>query len=155
MNTLIPSFPRVFPISLLGVAFLIFAQAAPATSADQSAQTFLSAYDKVGTALADDDLDAAKRAAKLLPKNPHAAALLESRDLEQARNAFRPLSQDAIKLAITTNGFLVFHCPMAKEGYWVQTSSECANPYYGKSMLRCGFPLDQAQVKELVKKFNR
>jgi Cu(I)/Ag(I) efflux system membrane fusion protein len=78
--------------------------------------------------------DLAGRAAKLKT---------ELGDIGQARSAFGDLSRAFVQLLAAApplrQGRHIFECPMA-EGYqkWVQVSSEMANPYMGKKMLKCG-----------------
>ncbi len=115
-------------------------------AADTGGDKLLDAYTEVSTALAADDLEAAQKAAAELAAaaksdNPEVAkeaeAVAECDSLETAREKFRPLSEDAVKLAENKEGYFVMTCPMAK-GDWVQKDKQVANPYYGASMLRCG-----------------
>ena len=78
----------------------------------------------------------------LLSKTPAGA----SKDLKQAREAFLTFGESASKLVRTvkTDGagdvpVHIYHCPMAPQpGLWVSESEKIANPFFGKSMLRCG-----------------
>lgn len=132
---------------------------------------FLDAYLATADALAHDDLDAARRAAESIPETvqrplhgqlPAAGHSRWSRaqetltraareiagagDLDTARRAFHPLSNEAIAVMrrFGTPGsdpVLVFHCPMAMDGAgadWLQSTEETENPYYGSRMFRCG-----------------
>lgn len=74
-----------------------------------------------------------------------AQAVLDAGDIETAREAFYPLSQQVFMLAnafdITENPLYYQHCPMAfdNEGaYWVSETKEVRNPYFGDKMLHCG-----------------
>ena len=96
---------------------------------------FLSRYEKVRSALAADDLAAAKTAAGDLGEE--GAALTKSNSLKEARAAFEKLSDKAKQLAAGQSGYYVVNCPMLKKD-WVQTSEKIANPYYGKEMATCG-----------------
>jgi membrane fusion protein, copper/silver efflux system len=56
---------------------------------------------------------------------------------------FTPALLDAIdKFGVSsTAGIYLFHCPMARKNQgaeWLQKDSLIANPYFGKSMLKCG-----------------
>lgn len=77
---------------------------------------------------------------------PHEAAaqakkLAAAKDLKAMREAFKPLSKTVAgylaKHPDKSGKYRTAHCMMAKAD-WVQTGTEIANPYYGKSMLRCG-----------------
>lgn len=67
-------------------------------------------------------------------------------NISERRARFEPLS-DQLWLAVmtfqgsATSDVKRFHCPMAMNGagaFWLQASTETANPYYGSAMLRCG-----------------
>ncbi len=107
-------------------------QAAPLSDADKQ---FLAGYDKVGSALAADDLASAKTAAADLREDGSELAKADS--LKSARTAFEKLSDKAKQLAAGQPGYYVVYCPMLKKD-WVQTTEKIANPYYGKEMLTCG-----------------
>ena len=97
---------------------------------------FLAHYETVRAALADDKLDAAQAAAKDLDG---AAAITAAKSMGDARKAFRLISARAVALAQGRTGFFIAHCSMYPGGAdWVQTTKEISNPYWGKSMLRCG-----------------
>ena len=97
---------------------------------------FLARYEKVRAALADDKLDAAQAAAKDLDG---ATALCAAKSMGDARKAFRLISARAVALAQGRPGFFIAHCSMYPGGAdWVQSTKEISNPYWGKSMLRCG-----------------
>jgi hypothetical protein len=108
----------------------------------------LKAYHQVHDALAKDDLAAAKKAASDLAEKAgpakcpstaqHAAELAKSDSLESAREHFKAISEECIKMAAGINGQYVFTCPMAKTE-WLQTDSkQVSNPYMGKKMPTCG-----------------
>jgi Cu(I)/Ag(I) efflux system membrane fusion protein len=115
----------------------------------------LAAYDVVRTALADDNLAAAKTAAEAFAKvatseappltalAEAATTLAQSADIVAARAAIGTLSKTLIELlqdrAPWREGLLAFRCPMAK-GYqkWIQLQRPMQNPYMGKEMLECG-----------------
>lgn len=68
-----------------------------------------------------------------------AAKAMTGDDLAALRAQLKPLSAALGKLlekeAVAGHG--LYYCPMA-DAYWIQKSGDVANPYYGKSMLRCG-----------------
>ncbi len=83
-------------------------------------------------------------------KNPdfqaigRAATGLKGKNLEQARQQFFELSKPIIaelkrNPSVRKSAF-AYNCSMAKKS-WVQGKKEVRNPYYGKSMLKCGQPL--------------
>ncbi|HVZ64175.1 MAG TPA: DUF3347 domain-containing protein [Lacunisphaera sp.] len=109
----------------------------------------LSAYVKVSTALAADDLAAAKVAASILAEHAgmsdnkdiaaKADALAKTSKIEAARGAFRALSVAVEPLAAGQKDLVVMYCPMA-DSDWVQATGKTQNPYFGKAMLTCGSP---------------
>lgn len=68
-----------------------------------------------------------------------AKQLSQSKNIEEARNHFKHLSEEVI--ASTSKKDLgdlkVASCPMAK-AKWIQKGTDVRNPYYGSSMLECG-----------------
>jgi hypothetical protein len=107
-------------------------QATPLSETDKQ---FLARYEKVRSALAADDLGAARTAAGDL--GDEGVPLAKSSSLKDARAAFEKLSDKAKQLAAGQAGYYVVHCPMLQKD-WVQTSEKIANPYYGKEMATCG-----------------
>jgi hypothetical protein len=109
----------------------------------------LTQYVPLAKALAADDFAAAKTAAAALSQQAisngltgiveKAKVVAEAADITKARAAFRPLSEEIEPLTVTEKNVTVMYCPMAK-GSWVQDTGPVENPYYGKSMLRCGAP---------------
>ena len=78
---------------------------------------------------------------KLKPELISAAGKLEAAEgIEAARAAFKELSSVVTRWASTAKpeDVSVMYCPMA-QARWVQRGSEVANPYYGSSMLTCGY----------------
>lgn len=79
---------------------------------------------------------------------PAAAALEQFRkagDLETARSAFKPLSEQMVALARAFGPFdaaiFVQHCPMADDNIgadWLSLDKAIRNPYFGDKMLKCG-----------------
>lgn len=108
----------------------------------------LKAYHQVHEALAKDDLAAAKKSASELAEKAtpakcvstakHAEELAKSTSLESAREHFKAISEECIKMFAAVDGQYVFTCPMAKSE-WLQTDSkQVSNPYMGKKMPACG-----------------
>lgn len=131
----------------LAIAALIAAPALARQASNEEAAC-LKAYHQVHDALAKDDLSAAKTSATDLaekataakcPTTPkHAAELAKSDSLEKAREHFKAISEECIKMMKGVDGQYVFTCPMAKAD-WLQTDSkQVSNPYMGKKMPTCG-----------------
>jgi hypothetical protein len=91
-------------------------------------------------ALSDASNPALAQAAKAVAE----AADFPTDDIKTTRKRFVPLSASVIELAklappdasAASTVYEAF-CPMAKAA-WLQVGDTIANPYYGKSMLRCG-----------------
>lgn len=102
------------------------------------AQTkFLANYEGVRSALAADDLEAAKRSAANITESQNAAQLSKAPSLNAARVAFKKLSAEAIQLAKGHEGYYVANCPMAGSD-WLQATTQISNPYLGRQMSTCG-----------------
>lgn len=71
--------------------------------------------------------------------NAAATKLAAAKDLNAARGAFAELSKPLVRWrdAIGAKGTIVAFCSMTKKS-WLQPKGEIGNPYYGKSMPRCG-----------------
>lgn len=154
---------------LLAVIIVAVAQPALVASEDfkpEFTTSLTSSYLKVQTALAVDDLPAAKAAADELlaaaAKGPEVKAftgaikaIASAASLGAARASFLKVSEELIALIDrvgTTGGQALFvaHCPMAfggKGGDWLQSDKKINNPYYGTSMLRCGSITREAAAK--------
>jgi len=146
--------PRsILPALAAGIVLWSFA-ASPvfAHGSEEAMKAFMAPYVQIESALANDDLAAAQTAAKALPLDKDAKAIASSKDLEAAREAFKSLSKKAVSISGDDEGYYVFLCPMVKDGYWVQTSTTCANPYQGKAMPGCGKMLDKKQAAEMSEK---
>lgn len=160
--------------SIFAAAACCSAGAAKSADAGNPTRMALASYEKISNALAADDLEAAKSAArtfvavadiaavklgceakdacstdaKAAGKDCDAAdqgctksleALIEANDIKEARERFKLVSAQAIRLAEKEDGYVVMTCPMAGEnGDWLQTSEEVRNPYFGSKMLSCG-----------------
>lgn len=82
----------------------------------------------------------------------HSEVGLETDELEKHRENFIYISEALIKtvaaFGIQGKSVYVDYCPMAnsdKGAYWLSTTEEIKNPYYGDAMLKCG---------EIVKQLN-
>jgi hypothetical protein len=132
---------------LFGVARLVAADAMDMKS-DMKPE-ILSSYIKVSTALAADDLAAAKTAASALGEHAgmsdnkdiaaKAGAVAKAANIEAARGAFKTLSVAIEPLVEGQKDLVVMYCPMA-DSDWVQMKGKTQNPYFGKAMLTCGGP---------------
>jgi Cu(I)/Ag(I) efflux system membrane fusion protein len=119
------------------------------------APKLLSPYLEMQSALASDDLDAAKAQAKAmmqitghsgdLPQVLH--DMLAADTLDALRKPhFETLSNAMIKAAKAApssfeDKLLVMHCPMVygdRGADWLQASEPLQNPYFGSMMLKCG-----------------
>lgn len=139
--------PLTVIVSVL-VAGLITAPAL-AREATKEEEACLKAYHQVHDALAKDDLASAKKSASELAEKAtaakcgpaakqHADELTKSNSLESAREHFKAISEECIKMAAGIDGQYVFTCAMAK-AEWLQTDSkQVSNPYMGKKMPTCG-----------------
>lgn len=73
-----------------------------------------------------------------------AARLRKTKDIEQQRFVFEPLSESVIRLAnvFRPAGYTIFHqsCPMVRGGSadWLSREEKIANPYHGDRMMHCG-----------------
>lgn len=116
-------------------------------SISQAADAVLDSYVAVSIALVKDDLPTAKKAATALAETAkagnqatladHAGMVAASDSLDAARERFKMVSEEAVKLASGKKGYYVFTCPMAK-AEWVQKTTEVQNPYMGQGMPGCG-----------------
>ncbi len=76
-----------------------------------------------------------------------AGRVAKTDDIETARDAFFYLSKATIALQddighAGNQAYRLAHCPMTRDGdgaFWLQTADIVWNPYYGASMLRCGY----------------
>ncbi len=131
----------------IGVARLAAADAMD-TKSDMKPE-ILASYSKVSSALAADDLTAAKAAASALSEHAgmsankdiaaKADAVAQAANIEAARGAFKGLSVATEPLASGQKDLVVMYCPMA-DSDWVQVQGKTQNPYFGKAMLACGGP---------------
>jgi hypothetical protein len=130
-----------------GCFFLTFEAFSARAADDVQTKALLSSYENVRAALAQDDLSAAQKAASELSKKAseakneaitkHANELAKSDSLDKAREHFKGISTEAIKMVIGKKGYFVMTCPMANAD-WIQINKKVENPYMGKKMLGCG-----------------
>ena len=121
----------------------------------KDARTALDEYIKIQTALAQDSLrgvaESATAVAKAIQADPaktfsagaarEAELVGKARDLKTAREVFKRLSNSLIESLDKQNKpagqYLKAFCSMAGAS-WLQVGQTIQNPYFGKSMLRCG-----------------
>lgn len=137
------------------LALLLMAGAAFAAPAPSGFDAVLGHYEVVRQILLKDTVagipahaQAIGKLAKSAPAGlaPQIAAaasrLAAARDLTAARNAFYELSKPMVRWreasgSIGGRSHVVAYCTMSRRS-WLQPKGEIGNPYYGKSMARCG-----------------
>lgn len=112
-------------------------------------------YNHIKTALVNTDAEEAQNGGEMLVEAldgvennsealQAAQTIANSEDVNAQRTAFLDLSAAMEKLltgAIASGELYKQFCPMAFEGkgaYWLSSSQEIRNPYYGDKMLKCG-----------------
>ena len=135
-------------LGLVLTAGPVFSSPAPAAKFD----AVLGHYEAVRQALLNDTMAEipghAAAIAKLAKDAPADLAplitaatskLKAAKDLNAARDAFAELSKPLVRWreAVGGKGTIVAFCSMKKKS-WLQPKGEIGNPYYGKSMPRCG-----------------
>lgn len=143
----------VFRRLTIVTAFAISTTPLSAAQKDETAAQAFEHYAAVQTALANDtltDVDThAKALAPLAEELAGPAArkegeqLARAKDIEAARAQFGTLSEALVPKFMEADLPKVkgFMCDMKKKP-WAQQGEEVQNPYYGKSMLTCGTPLE-------------
>lgn len=145
----------VVVIGLCLAAFIVFGSRPHRLTEEDRA--LLARYEEIRSALAHDDLEAAKRAATAMQEQwndrPVVAdasrQLAESDALETARLAFSVISKQAVELAARNDGYYVMWCAMPcpmkcspcltdRMGRWVQRAPVPENPFMGLTQSRCG-----------------
>lgn len=131
----------------LAIFLVLAAAAGPSQGPTQEQLSLFPKYEKISSALAQDDLAQAKSAAQALAvtavrahniKLADSAGLLaKADDLTRAREIFKTVSSEAVALAQHAKGYFIVTCPMA-DADWVQSTKEVSNPYLGQAMLTCG-----------------
>ena len=117
------------------------------TASGDAAQDVLVAYEALARALVGDDLAGARRESTRLAEIArtagqdqiarHAVELTSSDSLDSAREHFKAISAETIRLVEGREGYYVMTCPMVQAD-WVQSSKQVANPYMGQKMVSCG-----------------
>ena len=123
----------------------------------QPVKSVLEHYLKMQAALADDSMTGVASNAAAIAKAvkddkskmlssevaEQAEAIAKAKELPDAREAFKSLSESLIKYLadhqVDTSTYREYYCPM-QEASWLQTEKETANPYLGSSMPGCGLP---------------
>ena len=111
----------------------------------------LEGYIAVADALYKDDLKAAQKAAKGMISHDEDSALTKpaaeiaaAEDMAAAREAFKAMSAEAMKIAKSEKDgkYTVMNCPMVKGGGgdWLSVDGKVNNPYFGAKMPHCGGP---------------
>lgn len=73
-----------------------------------------------------------------------AREIAQNEDLSAQRTAFSDLSaavEELVEGSVASGEIYKQYCPMAFEGsgaYWLSSSQEVRNPYFGEKMLKCG-----------------
>jgi hypothetical protein len=153
----VPTSRSVIAVATLLLPFLLGACGKSTLSAQNGAfsdtsRAAMSDYENIRAALAADDLRAAQRASKKLSETlkpdatkdpattllPPAESITSAPALDKARQAFKKMSANAIRLTDGVSGYHVINCPMTPEGDWIQTDTTVSNPYMGKIMHDCG-----------------
>ncbi len=156
---------RILMIAATVALATLGTSAARAESDALASGEVLALYAQIHASLAADSAEgvaeaAARIAEKVQPcdcesaeKSAHqdlgeAARALTGSDLEQLRAGFRELSRAmaAWVNAVGAETTQIYYCAMAK-GYWLQSRTDegTRNPYYGKSMLKCGTKVDEVE----------
>lgn len=127
----------------------------PAPTLPKPVQAVFDGYIKIQAALAQDSLQGVSASATAIAKSvqadsaktlpadvaKQAEALAKAGDIKAARESFKPLSNSLIKYLTANKAhrghYVQVFCSMAN-ARWLQTGTVVSNPYYGKSMARCG-----------------
>ena len=136
-------------LMLLAVTSLIHAAD---SSVPAPVQSVVTPYLQIHDALAKDSLEGVSAAASALGNaarndktfpselSQEAQALAQAKDLDSARDAFKPLSETLIKVLgdnhVQSDTYVEAYCPMEK-AHWLQTGTTVSNPF-GASMASCG-----------------
>ncbi|MCJ8166755.1 DUF3347 domain-containing protein [Pontibacter sp. E15-1] len=120
---------------------LVSADAEAAKKAANSVLTLANAM-PVATLTGDEKAYAEEKTAQV---KESASAIANASDIDAQRASLDKLSESVFSMAKAfgaTNQELYYqHCPMANnnEGaYWISTTQEIRNPYFGDKMLKCG-----------------
>lgn len=125
------------------------------TMAQQEPEEILDAYLSIRSALVQDDFNTseknAERLVMILKKSDdfkqkdelikYAEQVKNATTIEGQRKGFAQVSGilwSWMKKQPSSETILYYqYCPM-KKAYWISDKTDIENPYYGKSMLRCG-----------------
>jgi hypothetical protein len=139
----------------IGLLFNASLQAADDSALMEPVKSVYNHYLKIQAELAKDSTKGVAQCAGAIAKAVHgddmkmlpaevsekADALAKAKDLAEAREAFKKLSQPLIQhLAdhhVQSGLYNEAYCPMANAS-WLQTGKSVNNPYMGKSMQTCG-----------------
>ncbi|ELR73106.1 MerP [Fulvivirga imtechensis AK7] len=125
---------------------------------DEQSKNVISSYLEVKDALVATEADQAKEGAKKMLAalegaegsravsglKEDARHIVDTDEMEYIREHFDQMSQNIYALAKAKNtGMTLYkqHCPMAFDNqgaYWLSSSKEIRNPYFGDKMLKCG-----------------
>ncbi len=128
----------VFILLALGISLGLYAS----QDTSDGNQVIIKHYILAQEALAADNFDLAKSAIGDLAEKSDgelkklSTAAFSAADLKSIREAFKPLSKFVTDQEIP-EGLARAYCPMV-DSFWLQKEGDIANPYYGKSMLKCG-----------------
>jgi len=152
-------------IAVAVAAVGLISGAGAARAEQDAAGELLALYGKVHAALAADSAaGVAEAAATIAAKAEHAghhgpasaayaavataAKAMTGDDLAALRERHKALSLAFAELVESgaLSGAQLYYCPMA-DGYWLQAAADggVKNPYYGKSMLKCGSKVDKVE----------
>lgn len=128
----------LFIVLTLGISLGLYA----GREASDTSPLIFKHYILAQEALAADNFEKAKGAIEDLVNvserelNKLSVAASGAKNLKSIREAFKPLSDFIIEQELP-DGLVKAYCPMVKS-YWLQKKGDVANPYFGKSMLKCG-----------------
>lgn len=118
--------------------------ASDANAAQKSAQSVQTAADRVNLATLEGEQRQFAEA-RLEEIKQSASNIAGATQVSAQRESLEPLSEAVFALTkafgAVDQTLYYQHCPMANNNagaYWVSTSSEIRNPYFGESMLKCG-----------------
>lgn len=123
-------------------------QAKASSASSKQMSPIITHYLKIHDALASDSMEGVKGAAQAIAASSKkvsseirtaALSLAKAKDLDQARDEFKKLSEPVAKWVKenASEKYLVAKCSMAGAS-WVQKKGDIQNPYMGKKMLACG-----------------
>ena len=129
---------------------------------NQNMEAVYNHYMHIKTALVNTNAEEAKSGAKMMTEALQNAGgneqalnaaqkIAQSNDINEQRTTFQDLSaamENMLSGQLSSGEVYKQFCPMAFEGkgaYWLSSSKEVRNPYYGDKMLKCG------SVKDTIK----